>query len=62
MTKKNTGPDLKAENAALHKRVALLQDTIGLIRQEVGKITVPRDYAEDLMMRITVIDRIINRT
>jgi hypothetical protein len=62
MPKQETNTSLKAENARLNKRIALLQNTIGLIRQEVGRITVPRDYVDDLKQNIMIIDRIINRT
>ena len=61
MPKQETNTSLKAENARLNKRIALLQNTIGLIRQEVGRITVPRDYVDDLKQNIMIIDRIINR-
>ena len=62
MPKQETNTSLKAENARLNKRIALLQNTIGLIRQEVGRITVPRDYVDDLKQNIMIIDIIINRT
>ena len=62
MPKQETNTSLKAENARLNKRIALLQNTIGLIRQEVVRITVPRDYVDDLKQNIMIIDRIINRT
>ena len=62
MPKQETNTSLKAENARLNKRIALLQNTIGLIRQEVGRITVPRDYVDDLNQNIMIIDRIIDRT
>tara|TARA_Y100000593_G_scaffold24497_1_gene48833 strand:- start:736 stop:924 length:189 start_codon:yes stop_codon:yes gene_type:complete len=62
MPKQETNTSLKAENARLNKRIALLQNTIGLIRQEVGRITVPRDYVDDLKQNIMIIDRIIDRT
>jgi len=62
MPKLETSANLKAQNAKLHKRIALLQNTIGLIRQEVGKITVPYDYVDGLRENIMIIDRIIDRT
>ena len=62
MPKQETNTSLKAENARLNKRIALLQNTIGLIRQEVGKITVPYDYVDGLRENIMIIDRIIDRT
>ena len=55
MPKQETNTSLKAENARLNKRIALLQNTIGLIRQEVGRITVPRDYVDDLKQNIIII-------
>ena len=62
MPKLETNTQLKTQVNELRDRVIILQTTIGLIRQEVSKITVPYDHVDSLQESIKIIDRIIDRS
>jgi rRNA processing protein Gar1 len=61
MPTNQTKTALEAECRKLNEEVVTLRKTIGIIKKEIGQITVPYDQAETMQKVASIIDKAIDR-